>query len=59
MLIMMCLDDPIRHGWKEDGTVTWCELYFPDDVSMFKVLLDDDGENDEFYDSENETDDDN
>ena len=41
---MMCLDDPIRHGWNEDGTVTWCELYFPDDLS--KVLLEDDGEND-------------
>eukprot|EP00794_Sanderia_malayensis_P014897 gene14897-biopygen12422 len=46
--LMMDLDDPVNHGWNEEGSVVWSDVCYPDDVAT--LLLDN-------ADNSNETDD--
>ena len=42
----MCLDDPIYHGWKQDGTVQWRDDCFPENIT--DVLETFDGKDDDY-----------
>ena len=43
--LYMCLDDPIYHGWKEDGTFQWKDDCFPENIT--DILENCDGKDDD------------
>ena len=55
----MCLDNPVEHGWSEDGKVIWSSNYFPDDITdmlLAEDLSDEDQDDESMSDTESEYD---
>ena len=35
----VCLDDPIHHGWKQDGTVQWRNDSFLENITVLEISV--------------------